>query len=56
MLYLADSYIAVGRRAEAHDLLQRVLRLCPDPDYGPELADNQAEAHRLLQREFRAGQ
>ena len=56
MLYLADSYIAVGRRAEAHDLLQRVLRLCPDPDYGPELADNQAEAHHLLQREFRAGQ
>jgi tetratricopeptide (TPR) repeat protein len=55
MLYLADSYIAVGRRAEARDLLQTILRLCPDPDYGPEVADNQAEAHRLLQREFRAG-
>jgi cytochrome c-type biogenesis protein CcmH/NrfG len=55
MLYLADSYIAVGRRAEARDLLQTILRLCPDPDYGPEVTDNQTEAHRLLQREFRAG-
>jgi tetratricopeptide (TPR) repeat protein len=55
MLYLADSYIGVGRRAEARELLQRILRLCPDPDYGPELADNQTQAQYLLQREFRAG-
>jgi tetratricopeptide (TPR) repeat protein len=55
MLYLADSYIAVGRRAEARDLLQKILRLCPDPEYGPELADSQTEAHQLLRREFRAG-
>ncbi len=55
MLYLADSYLAVGRRAEARDLLERILRLCPDPDYGPELADNQAEARAALSKNFRTG-
>jgi tetratricopeptide (TPR) repeat protein len=55
MLYLAESYIAVGRRAEGHELLEKILRLCPDPGYEPELADNQSEAHQLLEKAFRAG-
>ena len=54
MLYLADSYMAVGRRADARNLLQKILQLCPDPGYQPELLDNQAEAEHLLQSEFRA--
>ena len=55
MLYLADSYLAVGRRAEAREMLEKILQLCPDPDYGPELADNQAEARQALARNFRTG-
>lgn len=55
MLYLADSYLAVGRRAEARDLLDRIVKMCPDPQYGPELADNQAEARDALSKNFRTG-
>lgn len=55
MLYLADSYLAVGRRAEARDLLERILKFCPDPQYGPELAENQSEAREALTRNFRTG-
>ena len=52
MLYLADSYMAVGRRAEAHKLLEQILALCPDPTYGPEQEDNQAEARERLTQHF----
>jgi len=55
MLYLADSYLAVGRRADARELLRRILALCPDPEYGPELADNQAEARAALAKRFHIG-
>lgn len=55
MLYLADSYIAVGRRAEARALLEKILQFCPDPQYGPELADNQNEARQALTKNFRTG-
>lgn len=48
MLYLAESYEAVGRREEARRLLEKIIAMCPDPDYGPELADNQAEARQML--------
>lgn len=54
MLYLADDYVAVGRRVEARALLEQILGLCPDPLYGPELENNQAEARERLQQEFRA--
>jgi len=52
LLYLADDYLAVGRRAEARRLLQQILDLCPDPVYGPELANNQAEARDRLQHQL----
>jgi len=55
MLYLADDYLAVGKRAEARELLDRVLGLAADPVYGPELSDNQAEARDRLREEFRTG-
>jgi len=55
MLYLADSYIAVDRRDDARKILERMLSLCPDPDYSPELGDNQAEARNLLTKELRTG-
>ena len=55
LLYLADSYIAVGRRGEARDLLERIVKMCPDPQYGPELADNQTEAREALTKNFRTG-
>jgi len=55
MLYLAESYTAVGRRDDARKLLERMLSLCPDPDYSPELADNQAEARNMLTKDLRTG-
>jgi len=55
MLYLADSYLAVGRRTEARTLLENILTLCPDPQYGPEVDDYQAEARHALARNFRTG-
>jgi len=55
MLYLADSYIAVDRREDARKILERMLSLCPDPDYSPELGDNQAEARNMLTKELRTG-
>lgn len=54
MLYLADDYVAVGRRNEARALLEQILGLCPDPLYGPELENNRAEARERLQQEFLA--
>lgn len=55
LLYLSDSYLAVGRRAEARALLEKILALCPDPQYGPEVDDYQAEARHALARNFRTG-
>ncbi len=52
LLYLADDYLAVGRRIEARTILQQILDLCPDPLYGPELANNQAEARARLRHEL----
>jgi tetratricopeptide (TPR) repeat protein len=55
LLYLGDDYLAVGRRDEARRLYERILSLGIDPIYGPELAENQAEARRRLEHEFRSG-
>jgi Tetratricopeptide repeat len=52
MLYLADSLLAVGRRDEAREELQTILSLCPDPQYGPELQENQEDARSKLAGEF----
>ena len=52
MLYLAESYWAVGRRADARALLEEILKLCPDPLYGPEQLENQDEARVLLTKYF----
>lgn len=55
MLYLADSYLALGLREEARQQLERILSLCPDPNYAPELAENQDEARARLAKFFRSG-
>lgn len=52
MLYLADSYMALGRRQEARQELEKILSLCPDPDYGPEQEGYQAEACERLTKYF----
>ena len=54
MLYLADSLLAVGRRDEAREQLEKILSLCPDPQYAPELAENQEEARARLARYFQS--
>jgi len=48
MLYLSDSYAAMGLRKEAHRELENILNLCPDPQFAPELAENQEAARARL--------
>ena len=55
MLYLADSYLALGLRDEARQQLERILSLCPDPNYAAELNENQEEARARLAKFFRSG-
>jgi len=55
MLYLSDSYLALGLREEAREQLERILQLCPDPNYAAELAENQEEARARLTKYFRPG-
>jgi len=55
LLYLGDDYLAVGRRDEARQIFEKILSLRSDPAYGPELAENQNEARRRLQQDFREG-
>ena len=55
MLYLADTYMALGRRKDAHDQLERIVNLCPDPIYGPEQEENQEIARDRLTRWTTAG-
>ena len=55
MLYLSDSYLALGLREEAREQLERILQLCPDPNYAAELAENQEGARTRLAKYFRPG-
>ena len=54
MLYLADSYRAVGRQADARRMLERIVSLCPDPNYVPETKENQDDAREELNKYFHA--
>ncbi|MFB3920262.1 MAG: tetratricopeptide repeat protein [Terriglobia bacterium] len=55
MLYLADSYMALGLREEARQQLERILSLCPDPNYVAELTEDREEARARLAKFFRPG-
>ncbi len=55
MLYLADSYLALGLREEARRQLEKILSLCPDPNYVAELYENQGEARARLAKFFHSG-
>jgi tetratricopeptide (TPR) repeat protein len=52
LLYLADTYLGVDRRDDARKMLERILALCPDPIYEPELLMNQVTARDRLKRYF----
>ncbi len=52
MLYLSDSDMALGLRDDARNTLEQVLNLCPDPQYAPELAENQEEARARMAKYF----
>ncbi len=52
LLFLADAYREDGQRSEAQKTLEEILRLSPDPIYGPEQKDNQAAAKRELEKYF----
>jgi len=47
-LNLAQAYQAVGRSSDAHEQLNTILSMTPDPDYLPELKEAQAQARQLL--------
>lgn len=47
-LHLAEAYQAVGRTSEAHEQLQTILSMTPDPNYLPELKEAQTQAQQLL--------
>jgi len=50
------SGLALGVGEEARKQLEKILQLCPDPNYAPELAGHQEEARAGLAKYFRAGQ
>ncbi|SRR6266404_4887910 len=52
MLFLSDSYMALGLRDEARQELEEILNLCPDPQYGPEQAEDQDGARVRLAKYF----
>ena len=54
MLYLADSYRAVGRIEDARRMLEGILHLSPVLNDGPELAENQTAARQELEKYFHA--
>jgi tetratricopeptide (TPR) repeat protein len=47
-LHLAEAYQAVGRSSDAHEQLNTILSMTPDPNYLPELKEAQAQARQLL--------
>ena len=55
MLFLADSYLAVGRKEDARRQLESILNHGPDAEFGPELTENQAEAQARLAKYFGIG-
>jgi len=52
MLYLSDSDMALGFRDDARNTLEQILNLCPDPQYWPELIENQEEARARMAKYF----
>ncbi len=52
MLYLADAFYALGRKDQAREEYENILKLCPDPRYAPEEQANKNEARAKLQRRF----
>jgi tetratricopeptide (TPR) repeat protein len=52
MLYLSDSDMALGLRDDARKELEQVQELCHDPQYAPELVENQEEARARMTKYF----
>jgi tetratricopeptide (TPR) repeat protein len=51
-LHLAETYLALGRSAEAKKQIDFVLNTKPDPDYLPEFEDAKKDAEKLLKTRF----
>jgi tetratricopeptide (TPR) repeat protein len=52
MLYLSDSYLALGQKDDARKELEQILELCENPQRAPELAEDQSEARARLSKYF----
>jgi tetratricopeptide (TPR) repeat protein len=50
LLYLADTYISLGRIDDAREILETLLTMEPLPDLIPETAEEQAQARERLER------
>ena len=49
---LAEAYLALNKDADAKKQLDRVLKMKPSPEYGPEFAESVEEAKKLLESRF----
>jgi tetratricopeptide (TPR) repeat protein len=51
-VHLAEAYIALGKKEEAKKMIDRVLKLKPDPDFIPEYEEAEATAKKLLEEKL----
>ena len=49
-LHLAEAYQAVGRSSDAHQQLNTILSMKPDPNYLPELKEAQNQARQIIDK------
>lgn len=51
-LHLAETYLALNRKADAKKEIDFILKMTPDPDYLPEYKESAEEAKKLLKKRF----
>lgn len=52
-LHLAEAYLAANRKDDARKQLDAILNMTPDPNYMPEYKEAAAEAHKMLDNDFK---
>jgi tetratricopeptide (TPR) repeat protein len=52
-LYLAETYLEIGRKSDAKTQLEEILTMQPDPRWSVEHKENSEEAKRLLEKHFK---
>lgn len=52
-LHLAEAYLAANRKDDARKQLEAIINMTPDPNYAPEYKEAAAEAHKMLDTNFK---